>query len=1016
MYMDNDNHLVAPLPFRDQRPLLPNNREQALKRLNVLKRALDKKTAMREQFIEFMQRIFDNDQAEKAPELTPGPDLNNTLLGVLLRFRKEQVAVTVDVEQMFYCFRVKESHRNYLRFLWFKDNDPNEAITEFRMKVPVFGNSPSPAIAIYGLRRAAELGEEEHGSKTKAFVFRNFYVDEEDARRMLAEANIRLHKIASNVGRVMNAFPPEERATDLKDLDLDVDPPPLQRSLGVCWDLERDCFTFRVAKDTKPFTRRGILSVVNSLYDPLGFAAPVTIQGKALYRELTLEQQDWDDPLPSDKEAEWLKWTESLSVLESLQIQRPFFSITLSETQTRELCIFSDASMMAIAAVAYLKVSDRGGHYQVGFVMGKSKLAPSSAHTVPRLELCAAVLAVELAQIIVGECDIEFDAVKFYTDSRIVLGCIHNSTRRFYVYVTNRVAQIRKSTKPEQWVYVATDQNPADHGTRVVQASHLQNTTWLTGPQFLVQSETEQTETSALVNPSEDGEIRPQVTALITKVSKNKLGSHRFERFSTWKSLVQGMRTLLQVAMSRSKASQSDVIKPSHPKVVILKCVQQEIYQEEIELLSKGKDLPSNSPIGKLDPFVDEDGLLRVGGRLQSADLSEVEKHPVIIPNSHHVAVLLVRHYHNEVAHQGRQFTEGSLRTAGLWIVGAKRLISTIIHKCVLCRKLRGHFEEQKMASLPSDRLTVDPPFTHVGLDVFGPWSVTSRRTRASSVENKRWAVMFTCLCTRAVHIEVVESMSTSSFINALRRFLSIRGPVRNLRSDQGTNFIGACNELQINVDDPQIKDYLQEQSCTWTFNAPHSSHMGGVWERMIGLARNILDGLLSKGPTTRLTHEVLVTLMAEVVAIMNARPLVPVSTDRGAPEVLSPGMLLTQKANPVLAPPGNFELRDLYKAQWHQVQGLADCFWKRWKREYLATLQARRKWKVEKPNVKEGDIVLLKDNQAKRNEWPLGTVVKAIPSHDSRVRKVEVKIVQHGSVKTYTRPITDVILLCAES
>lgn len=189
--------------------------------------------------------------------LLRGPDLNNTLLGVLLRFRKEQVVVTVDVEQMFYCFRVKESHRNYLRFVWFKDNDLSKEITEFRMKVPVFGNSPSPAIAIYGLRRAAELGEEEHGSVTKQFVFRNFYVDDglvslsskseaidllKGARKMLSESNIRLHKIASNVSQVINAFPPEEITTDLKDLDLDVDPLPLHRSLGVSWSLENDFY------------------------------------------------------------------------------------------------------------------------------------------------------------------------------------------------------------------------------------------------------------------------------------------------------------------------------------------------------------------------------------------------------------------------------------------------------------------------------------------------------------------------------------------------------------------------------------------------------------------------------------------------------------------------------------------------------------------------------------------------------------------------------------------------------
>ena len=273
------------------------------------------------------------------------------------------------------------------------------------------------------------------------------------------------------------------------------------------------------------------------------------------------------------------------------------------------------------------------------------------------------------------------------------------------------------------------------------------------------------------------------------------------------------------------------------------------------------------------------------------------------------------------------------------------------------------------MADLPADRLATDPPFTHVGLDVFGPWSVTTRRTRGGAAESKRWAVIFACLSTRAVHLEVIESMSTSSFINALRRFLSIRGPVKPLRSDRGMNFIGACRELQVNTDDSEIKSYLQEQGCTWTFNAPHSSHMGGAWEKLIGVARHILDGLLVKDGATRLSHEVLSTLMAEVMAIMNARPLVPISYDADVPEMLSPATLLTQKASVSPAPLGDFELDHLCKVQWRQVQSLADSFWKRWRLEYLATLQPRRKWTSEKPDLQEGDIVLIKDTQAKRKE-----------------------------------------------
>ncbi|XP_026147341.1 uncharacterized protein LOC113121247 [Carassius auratus] len=1084
MYMDESNHWVAPLPFRLPRSPLPNNRDQAMKRLNVLQRTLQRKPEMAKHFVEFMRNLFINQHAEIAPPLQPdeecwylpifgvyhplkpgkirvvfdssaqyegvslnsillrGPDLNNKLLGVLMRFRREQIAVTADVEQMFYCFKVREDHQNFLRFLWFKDNDLSKEITEYRMTVHVFGNSPSPAVAIFGMRRAAEFGEDEHGREAKHFVHKNFYVDDglisvssaaeaisllKNTKNMLAESNIKLHKISSNSHQVMEAFPPSERANDLKDLDLSVDPLPLQRSLGLSWNLETDCFTFQVSTVVKPFTRRGILSTVNSLYDPLGFVAPVTMQGKALVRELSSEQFDWDTPLPSDKEAQWKAWTDSLADLKEVQIHRPYVPVSISNTSKREIIIFADASTLAIAAVAYLRVVTTDGQCHIGFVMAKSKLAPYPAHTVPRLELCAAVLAVELAGLIKEELDVDLTAVKFYTDSRIVLGYIYNTSRRFYVYVANRVAQIRHSTKPEQWHHIDSDLNPADLGTRFIPAAILPQTNWFYGPGFLhhpILRETPENESFELVEPEKDQDIRPHVVTFATQTTEQSLGSHRFERFSEWRSLVRSIAMLGHVAKSFSqdrntgdcvgwhwcnKCLQSE---RTQAKTSIIKCVQQEHYKDEFKSLEKGEEISQQSALKRLSPFVDTEGLIRVGGRLQSAELSEQEKHPLIIPASQHVATLLVRYYHDRVAHQGRHLTAGAVRSAGLWIVKGTKLINRVIHQCVLCRKLRGRLEEQRMSDLPMDRVKVDPPFTHVGLDVFGPWNIISRRTRGGSAESKRWVVIFSCLSTRAVHLEVIESMSTSSFINALRRFLAVRGPVKHFRSDRGTNFIGACRELKINADDPELKGYLQEQGCVWTFNAPHSSHMGGAWERMIHIARNILDALLLKTGLSRLTHEVLTTLMSEVMAIMNARPLLPISSDPDTLEVLSPAMLLNQKASTVPAPLGDFDIKDLYKKEWRQVQCLADAFWKAWRRDYLATLQVRRKWTEKRRNLEEGDVVLLKDSKVKRSEWPIGLIVKTIPSSDDNVRKVEVKIVREGSAKVYLRPVSEVVLL----
>ncbi|KAJ7996952.1 hypothetical protein DPEC_G00223860 [Dallia pectoralis] len=212
------------------------------------------------------------------------------------------------------------------------------------------------------------------------------------------------------------------------------------------------------------------------------------------------------------------------------------------------------------------------------------------------------------------------------------------------------------------------------------------------------------------------------------------------------------------------------------------------------------------------------------------------------------------------------------------------------------------------------------------------------------------------------------------------------------------------------NQSETNVQRYLHQAGCSWEFNPPHASHMGGSWERMIGLARRILDSMLLS-QCSRLTHEVLCTLMAEVSAIMNSRPLVPVSNDPEDPFILSPSMLLTQKVG-VPPPPGDFTDKDLLTKQWRQVQALANNFWNRWSREYLATLQHRMKWTKSKRNLQEGDIVLLKDNQAARNSWPMAIITKTYPGEDGRVRKLELKTTEQGHSKIFLRPISEVIML----
>lgn len=1085
---DSSGNWIAPLPFKPTRQRLPNNREQALHRARILDTSLKKNPLKKDHFVTFMAEILENGHAERASPLEEntecwylplfgvyhpkkptqirgvfdasakyqgvalndvllsGPDLTNSLLGVLLRFRKEPVAMTADVQKMFYCFLVEEQHRDFLRFFWYSDNNPDQELVEYRMRVHVFGNKPSPSVASYGLQKIAEVSENKYGADVQKFIAHDFYVDDgltstptvdsavdlmKRTQQALQEnGNVKLHKIASNSTDVMQAFPAADLAKDLAFLDLSKDDLPMQRSLGLCWDLEQDSFTFQVSDIVKPYTRRGVLSTVNSIYDPLGLVAPAVVTGKLFLRDILKESSDWDAPMPEEKQAEWESWRDSLVRLEKLSIPRCYFGVTLSEVSRCELHIYSDASEQAIAAAAYSIGYKDGCTESTRLVLGKAKVAPKSGHTIPRLELCAAVLAVEVYRAIHEHLELNFEEVRFFTDSKVVLGYIKNRSRRFYTYVSNRVAKILHLSKPEQWFYVNSSNNPADSATRPSQVGNLTDSTWIHGPDrtpILDTDSTDSQDSFPLVSPEVDKEVRPEVDVIKTRViSSGKLGAHRFERISEWRNLVEALEVLLHVSQSFSGKSQcrgwhvcsgsKSVPNKIRAEQLVIKTVQEEVYSEEIISLQQAGQVHKRSSILSLNPFIDKEGLLRVGGRLKQSCLPFDEKHPVIIPRRSHLATLLIRHYHDQVKHQGRHITEGAIRSAGFWIVGGKRHISSIIHQCVKCRKLRSDVSTQKMSDLPTDRVHPTPPFTYVGIDTFGPWDVVARRTRGGQACSKRWAILFTCLTCRAVHIEVVDSMSSSAFINAFRRFIAIRGDVKEVRSDQGTNFIGATDDLSIDVvkvgADP-LKTFLHDKGITWIFNPPHSSHMGGVWERMIGVTRRILDSMLSNTSSKHLTHEVLTTLMAEVTAIINARPLVPVSSDHSCPEVLSPAVLLTQKQ----CSPVHFECQSVDpRVQWKYVQSLADTFWKRWRTEFLYTLQQRRKWKTDEPNLKIGDVVLLREKGVNRNSWPLGIVLRVFQSEDGRVRKGEVRVVRGDKSTTFIRPISELILLVSDN
>ncbi|XP_049433246.1 uncharacterized protein LOC125889377 [Epinephelus fuscoguttatus] len=383
--------------------------------------------------------------------------------------------------------------------------------------------------------------------------------------------------------------------------------------------------------------------------------------------------------------------------------------------------------------------------------------------------------------------------------------------------------------------------------------------------------------------------------------------------------------------------------------------------------------------------------------------MPEESKHPAIIAKELHISDLIIRHIHQEVGHGGRNHVLSRLRQR-YWIPAAGVAIRRILSKCVVCRRLHGATGQQQMADLPVDRVSPDePPFSYVGVDYFGPFDIKRGRSLV-----KRYGVIFTCLVIRAVHIEVASSLDTDSFINALRRFIARRGQVKELRSDNGTNFIGAERELKRAIDGwnlEQINDTLSLKGIKWTFNPPTGSHHGGAWERLIRSIRGVLNATLR---AQSLDEEGLQTVLCEVESILNSRPLTKESTDLNDLEALTPNHLLLLKTKPCL-PPGLFHKEDSYaRRRWKQVQYISDLFWKRWTKEYLPQLQECQKWTKVKRNFILGDIVLIVDDSAPRNSWVIGRVTEAVPDRRGLVRQVKIKT----QTSVLSRPVTKICLL----
>lgn len=911
--------------------------------------------------------------------LLPGPVLGPSLLGALLRFRQHPVAVIGDIKAMFHQVHLLPEDTSLLRFLW--RNLTQEEPKVYEWQVLPFGTACSPCCAIYALQRHAKDHLESEDDLRKS-IEQSFYVDNclqsfqtadaarqfvDDMRSFLHTGGFEIRQWGSNDQSVVEHLPSTARSSSC-DLWLShTTNDPQEPTLGLRWNCRTDVFTYKckVAAPVSltPPTLRDIYRILASQYDPLGYLLPYLTRAKILVQDLWISPKGWDDPIKDPGLVNrWNSWCQELELLPQINFRRCYDFPTIAPSDvSRELHIFCDSSERAYGSVAYLRSEDHYGQISISFIMARSKVAPRRQLSMPRLELCAAVSGAQLVTLLQKEITVPIKKVNLWSDSTTVLQWLQSDSCQYKVFVGTRIAEIQELTKPEDWRYVASALNPADDLTRGKTLSELiQPQRWNLGPPFLLQAKSQWPVLP--VNSQEDlSEIK--ATRLLTLSAQPASTTLDLSACTSWKDAVLKSLSMLDTATLPNPAIAAET--------ALLRKAQLDSFPDEMSALQAGKPVRSSSRLCPLAPEFDPAvQLIRVGGRLRRAVGLETDFiHPVVLDSSHLVTQLLIKDLDAKLLHPGSERLFAELRRK-YWLIKGRSAVRQHQRTCQGCQKWRASPDVPKMADLPPARLRLfQPAFWSTGVDCFGPFQTKVGRRTA-----KCWGIIFKCMTTRCVHLDLLESMDADAFLMALRRFVARRGKPYEIFSDCGTNFRGGYAELKRAFKDmvPELQEQLQTQQIAFRFNPPGAPHYGGLWEREIKSIKDALRVVLSDQPVP---ENVLRTVLIEVEGIVNSKPLGYVSSDVADPDPVTPNLLLMGRRDASLPQAVYASNQTVGKRRWRHSQIIADHFWASFIRYHLPDLQPRSKWQVEKGNLQCGQVVLVVDLQLPRSSWPVGKI-----------------------------------------
>ena len=1040
----SDNKYTVRLPWRENAPELPNNFELAKKRLFSNIKSLRQKSMLDtyDKLIEnqlkndFIERVHDVDERHDSSHYLPhhgvlrdssttplrivydcsariakskaslndclysGPPLINDLVSILINFRSDLFACVSDIEKAYLNVQLAECDRDYTRFLWINDiNNPHSEIIVYRFKVVLFGATCSQFL----LGACLKYHLERENTITAGIINDCLYVDNlicsmpntdtlinfyYDAKSLMKNAGFNIREWVSNSSDLNNVL---KDRNDFLDKCENSD---IVRVLGVDWDLSKDVLSCNIKPiECSNDTKRTVLQKISKIFDPIGMLIPVVIRSRMFIQSLWKNDNDWDDLLNDEQTNTWNSIAKDLFLCRKFCLDRH-----LDLDKNIELHAFSDASSKGYGAVIYAVQ----GHSSK-FIIAKGKVTPVKSPSIPQLELTGVNLAARLLKFVRSALQGKYNITNccMWTDSQIVIAWL-NSSKLTIPYVRSRVNDIKSLAPGANVYYVNTKENPSDMISRGVTAKEmLSSHLWAFGPNWLCDkcNWPEQVLCNAVVDvpPPEDK---------VVKIS---------EFFSRFSSYYRMLRVLLLIFKFLCKCKYSIGKNNSHfsiesvpslhaTELIAIKLLQAEYFSEIVAYFDNGKVGKTPFLVRKLNLDM-SDGILRCVGRLQYSDVDFSTKYPILLPSRCHFTNLLIQSIHERCMHAGVNHVLGIMRERW-WVPSARQRIKSVLHRCVICRRYDAKpYLKPSFPPFPSYRVSEMKPFSVVGVDYTGSLTVIEK-----GQYNKVYICLFTCTVTRAVHLELVEDCTATSFIRAFRRFVGRRSCPKLIISDNASTFKCSYDILQHIFGSNFVKDYLNKEKVNWHFIPARAPWQGGFYERLIGLTKNALKKTLGRA---YVSYVELNTVLIEIEAILNDRPISHSSDNENdlcplSPSCLIYGYRLTSLPDEhidlsALDDPSLYDKEILNKRELY-CRTLISNFWKRWVNDYLLALRERENCTRKTNNVSNvqvGDIVFIHD-EGPRQMWKLGRIIELFPSRDGTLRSVKLRTVA-GEV---TRPI----------